>query len=214
MLELNDRFEIIDGKTFLRQHPDMNNCAIVALFNAYLDICPNKTYSILDLLEMERQINEEFEVDKRGIQITMLGHIAWKLGLFTSLIMSCHSSTYNQMMNESITSCIRIFGWTTDPDKKPLFHDFPNIENYVPVKLQNYYNSKNRTLITTSGIGCHATYVKDLNIDGTGMFINFARSTSFEYNWFKIGNKLSLESNVPSGTDYAVFLKPIEKIKS
>ena len=73
-----ERLKKVHNKTYIMQHPQYNNCMIIALFNAVLD--DNPSFDLKELFKEEKRLNDKYEIHKRGTRIELLGGIAWEYG--------------------------------------------------------------------------------------------------------------------------------------
>lgn len=206
-----ERMKKVGGKTYIMQNPMYNNCVVVALFNAFLD--DDQSLDLEKLYREEKALNKKYDIDNRGLQITMVGDLAWKYGYQSSLDLApgLEVNRFRDKINEG-QKVLRIYGW-----KRFVHYESPALEkkckNYVMDFVEKYpkYKKKveNRKIVTgASGLGSYVFFVRKIHDDGKFHGINYTTGVNWSKGWYNIGlEREKQKKGVALGSELAIILK-------
>lgn len=176
----------VNGKqdNFIIQNPTENNCLLVAVANLLLH---DGTFTVEQAGEYIDTYTKKFDVNKRGLQIVLIGESLYHLGYQSHLCMSpgdlevIHSNQLNGWKG------IRMFA--TEIVSKGV-HGILNIENlHLYVEWKNTFKEKYNLIeeerpkvYGEKKHGCHAVYYYDFNIEEqTAMIVNHYGINKFKW---------------------------------
>lgn len=190
---------------YIIQHPLENNCVIIALANALIDFGILKTEKSID--RFIKRWTKCYNVNKHGLQPTMIGHMMFQYGVESSLMLSPREYDIIRNYDENV----KVLRVCSIPLNKPRNKEYDqwllNFAKKYNVKLSDkklitfiLKNEKGEYQSYTS----HAFYSKDFQENGSFTAINYDGIT--KQNWWNIGHYYA-KLGKAIGSEFVMIIK-------
>jgi hypothetical protein len=173
------RVTTVNGRKVLFQIPFTKNCMVIAILNAVLQDRHIPNYN---LEQLENKYNKKYNINERGLDITVAGAIAYDLGYYSSIDKSAtFSSAYKSYLSGH--KIIRIYGYMPGDG----FWDDETEETKHITREYHKMFSIEKSFTETTMPSCHAVFVHEINPDGLCLFTNYVNGVNVIKRWDSVG---------------------------